>query len=61
MVSLNEYRQLEFVNNASISKPIEKTHIKFIGNVTTLEDITRYKFFHMKLCSYQRKDLKHHY
>uniref|UniRef100_A0A6N2MSM9 Uncharacterized protein n=1 Tax=Salix viminalis TaxID=40686 RepID=A0A6N2MSM9_SALVM len=59
--ALGDYRQLQFMNSASLSEALGWLHYEFLGEALNDKEIARYEFFKMKCCSYLRSDLEKHF
>jgi len=56
--ALGDYRQMQFVNSASLSEALGWLHYEFLGKALNDKEIARYEYFKMKCCSYLRSDLE---
>jgi hypothetical protein len=59
--ALGDYRQMQFVNSASLSEALGWLHYEFLGEALNDKEIARYEYFKMKCCSYLRSDLERHF
>lgn len=58
---LGEYRQLQFIQAASIDLVLNVIHREFMGSDTNTLEEARHEFFERRCCSYERQDMYHHY
>nr|TKS11584.1 hypothetical protein D5086_0000071770 [Populus alba] len=56
-----DYRQMQFVNSASLSKALGWLHYEFLGEALNDKEIAWYEYFKMKCCYYLRSDLERHF
>jgi hypothetical protein len=59
--ALGDYRQMQFVNSASLSEALGWLHYEFLEEALNDKEIARYEYFKMKCCSYLRFDLERHF
>jgi hypothetical protein len=59
--ALGDYRQMQFVNNASLSEALGWLHYEFLGETLNDKEIARYEYFKMTCCSYLRSDLERYF
>ncbi|KAL5548138.1 hypothetical protein UlMin_003369 [Ulmus minor] len=60
-INLGEYRQIQFLQIASVELALDHIYTEFCGQEPQVTEILRAEFFKMKCCFMQWKDLEKHY
>lgn len=58
---MGEYRQLQFTQIPDIPTAVTIIYEQYLGEPTVAVELARKKYFQMKCCSLQQKDLDYHY
>ncbi|KAL5564654.1 hypothetical protein UlMin_027818 [Ulmus minor] len=60
-INLGEYRQIQFLQIASVELALDHIYVEFCGQEAQVTERQRAEFFKMKCYSMQQKDLEKHY